>query len=193
MEETQALSSWATTRPELNAGRLMRAFVRINVYFYSKPPSKLSKTINKLGIKLNVFLYQRSQGRIMGRFGDLEALLITTTGRKSGQPRTVPLGYLYDQGRFIVIAVPGHFDIPGGPKALDPAWYLNLQAHPQAKINIGREIIDVTATTATGAEHDKYWNQFTTAYPFISEFFKRANRPPPVVVLTPNDLHPDSL
>ncbi|PSL05986.1 deazaflavin-dependent oxidoreductase (nitroreductase family) [Haloactinopolyspora alba] len=186
--DTQALSSWATTRPELNAGRFMRAFVRVNVYFYSKPPSKLSKTINKLGIKLNVFAYRRSQGRILGRFGDLEALLITTVGRKTGKERTVPLGYLFDRGRFIVVAVPGHFDIPGGPKAVDPAWYRNIQANPQASIHIGKEVIDVTAATATGADHDRYWEQFTTAYPFIGEFFKRADRPPPIVVLTPNDI-----
>ncbi|WP_207782587.1 nitroreductase/quinone reductase family protein [Phytoactinopolyspora limicola] len=191
--ETDALTSWATTRPQLNAGRFMRAFVRINVYFYSKPPSKLSKTINKFGIKLNVFLYQRSQGRILGRFGDLEALLITTIGRKTGRERTVPLGYLYDQGRFIVVAVPGHFDIPGGPKALDPSWYVNLKANPQARINIGPESMDVTASVATGSEHDRYWEQFTTAYPFIGEFFKRANRPPPIVILTPNDLDPQAL
>lgn len=190
--ETDSLTSWSTTKPQLNAGRLMRAFVRVNVYLYSKPPTRVSKTINKFGVRFNVFAYQRSRGRIMGRFGDLEALLLTTTGRKTGKPRTIPLGYVFDRGRFIVVAVPGHFDIPGGPKALDPAWYRNLQANPQAKINIGPEVIEVTAATATGADHDRYWRQFTTAYPFIGEFFKRANRPPPVVVLTPNDLELDA-
>lgn len=190
--ETNSLTSWSTTKPELNAGRLMRAFVRVNVYLYSKPPNRVSKTINKLGVRFNVFVYQRTQGRIMGRFGDLEALLLTTKGRKTGKPRTIPLGYVFDRGRFIVVAVPGHFDVPGGPKAIDPAWYRNLLADSQAKINIGPETMDVTATTATGAEHDRYWNQFTTAYPFIGEFFKRANRPPPVVILTPNDLEQDA-
>lgn len=191
--QTQALTSWATTRPQLNAGRFMRAFVRVNVYLYSKPPSKLSKTINKLGIKLNVAAYRLSHGKVLGRFGDLDALLITTTGRKSGRSRTVPLGYLYDQGRFIVVAVPGHFDIPGGPKALDPSWYLNLRADPKATINIGMETINVTGQVAEGEDHDRYWSAFTTAYPFIGEFFKRADREPPVVILTPDDLNPQEL
>lgn len=194
LPQPKMLTSWATTRPELNAGRFMRAFVRVNVYLYSKPPGKVSKSINKFFLRLNVFLYRKSKGRVMGRFGDLDALLITTLGRRSGKLRTTPLGYLYDGGRFIVVAVPGHFDVPGGPKAINPAWFLNIRTNLEATIDIGREQIEVTAEALTsGDRREEKWQRFVDAYPFIVEFQKRVGRPIPVVVLTPKDLNPQSL
>jgi deazaflavin-dependent oxidoreductase (nitroreductase family) len=162
----------------------------VNAYLYTRPPSKAKQSINRFFILLNIFLYRQSRGRILGRFGDLDALLITTTGRKTGKERTTPLGYMYDGGRFVVCAVPGHFDVPGGLKAAHPAWFLNLLANPQATIDIGREKIEVTAEVLfSGAERDKFWQRIIGAYPFISEFQKRANRLLPMVVLTPNDLN----
>lgn len=188
------LTSWSTTRPELNAGRFMRAFVRVNVYLYSKPPSKVTQRINRFFIRLNIFLYRKSQGRVLGRFGDLDALLITTTGRKTGKPRTTPVGYLFERGQFIVVGVPGHFDVPGGPKAVNPAWFLNLRANLEATIDIGPEQIEVTAEVLpAGPERDAMWQRFVDAYPFINEFQKRATRLIPVIVLTPKDLHLRSL
>jgi deazaflavin-dependent oxidoreductase (nitroreductase family) len=193
-EQTHMLTSWSTTRPELKAGRFMRAFVRVNVYLYTRPPSKAKQSINRFFIRLNVWLYRRSQGRIFGRFGDLDALLLTTTGRRTGKARTTPVGYMYEGGRFVVCAVPGHFDVPGGPKAVQPAWFLNLRANPQAAIDIGKEQIEVTAEVLPpGAERDKYWERITGVYPFIGEFQKRANHLLPMVVLTPNDLNPKDL
>jgi deazaflavin-dependent oxidoreductase (nitroreductase family) len=188
--QTEMLTSWSTTRPELDAGWFMKAFVRVNVYLYSKPPSKVLHSINKFFLRLNILLYRQSHGRILGKFGNLEALLLTTTGRKSGKKRTTPVAYLYDRGRFVVVAVPGHFDVPGGPKAAHPAWYLNLRATPTATIDIGREQIEVTATELYGDERDHYWQRFTDAYPFIGEFQNRAKRLLPLVRLIPDDLHP---
>lgn len=191
--KTKSLTSWSTTRPELDAGPLMRAFVRVNVYLYSRPPSKVQMSINKFFLRMNVFLYRKSHGRILGRFGGLEALLITTQGRKSGKSRTVPLGYLYERGRFVVVAVPGHFDVPGGPRATHPNWFLNLRARPEAGINIGREQIEVTAEELSGDERERMWRGFTDVYPFIGEFQKRAGHLIPLVRLTPKDLYPETL
>ena len=73
-------------------------------------------------------------------------LLLTTTGRASGQPRTTPLIYRADGDRWIVIASQG-----GAPK--NPSWYENLKASPQATIQIRSEEIPVRASTAEGAEH----------------------------------------
>ncbi len=184
--EKLMLTSWSTTRPELNAGRFIKAFVRVNVFLYSRPPSKISKAFGRASIRLNCYVYRKSHGKILGRFGDLDALLLTTTGRKTGKERTTPVGYQYVHGSFVVCAVPGHFDIPGGPKAVHPLWYLNLEAKPKATIDIGREQIDVNAKVlASGAERDKMWKGFTDVYPFIGEFQKRAGHPIPIVVLTP--------
>jgi deazaflavin-dependent oxidoreductase (nitroreductase family) len=193
IRETGMLTSWSTTRPQLDAGRFMKAFVRVNVYLYSKPPTKIQGSINRFFLRLNVFLYRKSQGRVLGKFGNLEALLLTTIGRKTGKKRTTPVAYLYDGGRFVVVAVPGHFDVPGGPKAAHPAWYLNLGATHTATIDIGREQIEVSATEVYGEERDKYWQRFTDAYPFISEFQNRAKRLLPIMRLTPNDLNPRNL
>jgi deazaflavin-dependent oxidoreductase (nitroreductase family) len=191
IRETNALTSWATTRPELNAGPLMRAFVRFNVYLYSKPPGGIQKRVNKFFLNVNVWAYQRSQGRIMGRFGDLDALLLHTMGRKSGKPRVVPLGYQFENGVFYAVAVPGHFDVPGGPKAIHPAWYLNVKATPEATIDIGREQIDVVVDEIHGAERDRIWKMYTDVYPFIWEFQNRASRLIPVVRFTPKDMLTD--
>ncbi|MBC6456923.1 nitroreductase family deazaflavin-dependent oxidoreductase [Actinomadura sp. HBU206391] len=187
------LTSWSTTKPQLDAGRFMKAFVRVNVYLYSKPPTKIQHSINKFFLRMNIFLYRKSHGRVLGKFGSLNALLLTTLGRKTGKERTTPVAYLYDGGRFVVVAVPGHFDVPGGPKAAHPAWYLNLSAKPEATIDIGREQIAVTAEELYGDERDRCWRGFTDAYPFIGEFQNRAKRLLPIMRLTPDDLDPQHL
>jgi deazaflavin-dependent oxidoreductase (nitroreductase family) len=193
MPETKAeipqekmLTSWATTRPELDAGWFINTFVRVNIFLYSRPPSKTSKAIGRASIRLNCYIYRKSHGKIFGRVGELDTLLLTTTGRKSGKARTTPVGFQYISGSFVVFAVPGHFDIPGGPKAVHPAWYLNLVANPQATIDIGPEQFPVNAKVLpSGAERDKMWQGFVDVYAFLDEFQKRAGRPIPIVMLTP--------
>jgi deazaflavin-dependent oxidoreductase (nitroreductase family) len=187
-QQVKALSSWSSTKPQLeDTNPLTRAFTRLNVYLYSKPPNKVVKRINKSFLHLNIYLFQKSQGRILGKFGKLDGLLITTTGRKTGLARTVPLGYVYDKGRFVVCAAPGHFDVPGGPQASQPAWYLNVKSNPQARIDIGPEQFDVDVQVLAGTERDRMWNHFTEVFPFIAEFQKRASHQIPVVVFTPTN------
>jgi deazaflavin-dependent oxidoreductase (nitroreductase family) len=187
-QDHSALSSWSTTKPEMeNTNVFVRAFTRLNVYLYSKPPSPAVKRINKSFLYLNIGLFRASHGRIFGHFGGLEALLLTTTGRKSGRSRTRPLGYVYDSGRFVVCAAPGHFDVPGGPQASHPAWYLNLRSNPRAAVDIGVERFDVTAEILEGSERDRMWKQITEVFPFIAEFQKRASHQIPVVALTAVD------
>lgn len=189
-----ALSSWSNTKPQMeDTNPLVQAFTRFNVYLYSKPPSKVVKKINKSFLHLNVFLYRKSRGKIMGHFGRLDAMLLTTTGRKSGLARTLPVGYVYDRGRYVVCAAPGHFDVPGGPQASHPAWYHNLRANPVVTVDIGAERFEATAEILQGDERDRRWKEFTGVFPFIAEFQKRASHLIPVVVLTPTDLNPDVL
>lgn len=195
IKETSALSSFRTTRPDegLDAGPLARAFIRINVYIYSKPPKKLQKKLSKGALNAHIWLYRRSQGRMGGKMGNMDAMLLHTLGRKTGKERVVPVGYVFEQGCFYAVAVPGHFDIPGGPKGLHPAWYLNLKAIPEVTINIGREQIVSVAETLTGAERDRIWAKYQAVLPFINEFQNRASRLLPVVKFTPKDMLPASM
>lgn len=195
IKETTALSSFRTTRPDegLDAGPLTRAFMRVNVYIYSKPPKKLQKKFSKGALNAHIWLYRRSQGRMGGKMGNLDALLLHTLGRKTGKERVVPIGYVYEQGCFYAVAVPGHFDIPGGPKGLHPAWYLNLKATPEVTIDIGREQIVSVAETLTGEERARIWEKYQAVLPFINEFQNRASRLLPVVKFTPKDMLPASM
>jgi deazaflavin-dependent oxidoreductase (nitroreductase family) len=188
------LSTWSSTKPRMeNTNPLVQAFTRFNVYLYSKPPSRTFKRINRSFLRLNIVLYRASRGKIMGRFGRLNAMLLTTTGRKTGKARTNPVGYIYEQGRFFVCAAPGHFDIPGGPQSTHPGWYWNIRSNPKVRVDIGPEQFEATAEILAGDERDRMWHRFTEVFPFIAMFQMRASRPIPVIALTPADLNPDTL
>jgi F420H(2)-dependent quinone reductase len=85
----------------------------------------------KVMIRVYVFLYRASGGAIGGKIQGLPVLLITTTGRKSGKSRTVPLGYLKDGSTYVIIA-----SNAGQPR--HPAWFFNLQSHPEATLQAKR-------------------------------------------------------
>jgi deazaflavin-dependent oxidoreductase (nitroreductase family) len=144
-------------------------------------PAKALILINKGIVRANVHLYRRSGGKILGRFGKLDALLITTVGRKSGKVRTNPVGYLWDRGRFVICAA-------YGGESVNPAWYLNLRATSKATVEIGREKIEVTAEVlAPGAERDRLWRRLSDVFPSYTTFQNKTERILPVVVLTPTD------
>lgn len=144
-----------------------------------KPPSRFKIAINKGVVRLNVYVYRKSGGKILGRFGRLDALLITTLGRKTGKTRTNPVGYIYDGGRF---AVCGAY----GGEAVHPAWFLNLRAVPKATVEVGREKIDVTAEVLSdGPERDRIWGRMVDVFPSFGKFQNKTDRLIPVVILTP--------
>ena len=89
---------------------------------------KLLKTILKPASLLNTWVYRMSGGKIGGTAGGAPVVLLTTTGRKSGQPRTAPLLYLEDNGNIIVVASQGGM-------STNPLWFRNLEAHPEAEID----------------------------------------------------------
>jgi F420H(2)-dependent quinone reductase len=101
-------------------------------------------------LKLHQFLYQRSGGRIGARAGGAPALLLTTTGRRSGEPRTSALIYLRDGDRLVVVASNGGSDRP-------PAWLLNLQANPGVGVQIGTRQFSARATVAEPEERERLW------------------------------------
>ena len=122
-------------------------------------------------------LYRRSGGRIGGKVGKAPILLLTTVGRKSGQARTLPLGYARDGERLLVIA-----SALGAPK--HPAWYLNLRDDPRVTVRLGDETRQMVAETATGAERARLWQQLIVEFPFFVEHQQKTTREIPVVILS---------
>ncbi|HEY0416537.1 MAG TPA: nitroreductase family deazaflavin-dependent oxidoreductase [Gaiellaceae bacterium] len=127
---------------------------------------------------LHRILYIASGGRIGSRMWGLEILLLTTTGRRSGRARTVPLCSLRDGESFVVIGSYGGLD-------RSPSWWLNLQAEPHATARVGRETHEVVAREATAAERERLWARVTDRAPGYLDYQRRTARRIPVVVLEP--------
>ncbi|MDB5068170.1 MAG: deazaflavin-dependent nitroreductase family protein [Chloroflexi bacterium] len=123
-------------------------------------------------------LYRRTGGRIGGRFRGAPCLLLTVTGRKSGQPRTAPLMYGRDGEDYIIIASKG-----GMPKS--PVWWLNLRSNPAAEVEVGAERLRVTAEQVEGEERERLWRLMTGIYPTYDAYQKKTSRVIPVVRLRP--------
>jgi deazaflavin-dependent oxidoreductase (nitroreductase family) len=121
-------------------------------------------------------VYRVTGGKIGGRIGKLPVLLLTTIGRKSGQPRTQPLAYTRAGDGYAVIASKG-----GAPQ--HPLWYLNLRANPLAEVTVGRETRKVRARDAEGEERERLWRALAYLYPGYDRYAQKTSRRIPVVVL----------
>lgn len=115
----------------------------------------------------------------VGGPGVLPTLLLTTTGRKLGQPRSLPLIYGEAGDSYVVIASKG-----GAPT--HPAWFLNLEANPRCELMVGAKAVSARARIAEGEERERLWTQMVAIYPPYAEYQQRAvTRTIPVVVLDP--------
>jgi deazaflavin-dependent oxidoreductase (nitroreductase family) len=103
-------------------------------------------------------------------------LLLTTTGRRSGEPRTTPLIYGRKGDDFLIVASKG-----GAPEP--PGWYTNLETQPEAEIQVLDERIPVRARTATEAEKPDLWERMVAEWPHYDAYQEKTDRPIPVVVL----------
>jgi deazaflavin-dependent oxidoreductase (nitroreductase family) len=122
----------------------------------------------------------RAGGPIEGMHRE-RLLLLSTTGARSGRPRTTPMMFHPDGDRLLVIA-----SNVGAPR--HPNWYLNLAANPRVTVEVGNEVdsecYEAVAGTAEGAERERLWNMLTQHYPFFAEHQRRTEREIPVVILT---------
>jgi deazaflavin-dependent oxidoreductase (nitroreductase family) len=126
-------------------------------------------------------LIRLSGGRIRRSFlftGGLPLLVITTVGRKTGQERSTPLGYVRHGQAFAVIA-----SNAGSNRV--PAWWLNLQSDPHAEILVDRTTHNVIARPATPSEDDTLWAQFARLNPGYDEYRQLTARRIPVIILEP--------
>ncbi len=115
----------------------------------------------------------------VGGPGVLPTLLLTTTGRKSGEARLSPLIYGKAGDGYVIIASKG-----GWPT--HPHWYLNLDAKPECEVQVASKQMAARARVASGEERDRLWKQMAELYPPYDEYQKNAgDREIPVVVLEP--------
>jgi deazaflavin-dependent oxidoreductase (nitroreductase family) len=127
----------------------------------------------------HIKLYRETKGEqgYYWRYGTT-ILLLDTVGNKSGQPRTHALIFRPWKDAFLVVASNGGTDAP-------PAWSLNLQARPDAQIQVKGQVIPVRARVATAAEKPAMWAEMTDAWPDYDDYQTRTDRGIPVVVLEP--------
>jgi len=144
-----------------------------------------TRTIIKIMSRANTRLYRATGGRL-GKTWRIGAglrqappiCLLTTTGRKTGQQRTVPLVYLADGANIVLVASQG-----GRPE--NPMWYLNVVANPAVEIEIGRNRRAYKARAATGAEYDELWQKMVGIYRDFDTYQSWTEREIPVVVCEP--------
>jgi deazaflavin-dependent oxidoreductase (nitroreductase family) len=132
----------------------------------------------RLGGKLNVPVYRATRGRLFGRIGRAPVLLLTTTGRRSGQERTAPVLYLADGEWLVVIGSNAGNERP-------PAWMLNLQANPEAEVQVRGTRRTVRARLAEGDERDELWRRMNDQYGGFDQYRARTGRRIELVVLEP--------
>jgi F420H(2)-dependent quinone reductase len=122
------------------------------------------------------WLYRATGGKIGRSVSGLPVLLLTTTGRRTGRPRTWPLGYLEDGDDLVIIA-------SAGGVSAHPAWYLNLRDHPEVTVRIGDQVRQMRAETAQGEERARLWAKAVARYAGFAQYQKTTRREIPVVVL----------
>jgi deazaflavin-dependent oxidoreductase (nitroreductase family) len=131
----------------------------------------------KLFVKAHVWLYKASGGRRGTTLRGRQVLLLTTTGKKSGQPRTVPVVPYVEGDDIFVIA-----SMAGAPQ--HPAWFHNLRANPDVGVQLGPSTWRAHAEVLEeGPERDRLWKAITTRMPDFAEYQKRTSRVIPVVKL----------
>lgn len=120
--------------------------------------------------------FRANGGKVGGMFRDLSLLLLTTTGARSGAPRTVPVAYGLDGDIPIILASKG-----GSPT--HPDWYINLRKHPEVTVDLGSGPYPARAHTATGEERERLSRMMRGVIPNAAETQSRTSRQIPVVLL----------
>jgi len=144
--------------------------------------SKATVTIIKWMSRFNVAAYKATNGRIGGKWRvgsafpwGIPVCLLTTTGRKTGRPRTAPLLFLEDGDKVVLVASQG-----GLPK--HPLWFRNIQANPEVTVQIRSRVRTMRARVATDEERAVYWPRLTAMYPDFDNYQSWTDRVIPVVV-----------
>jgi deazaflavin-dependent oxidoreductase (nitroreductase family) len=120
--------------------------------------------------------FRANDGNV-GQFAKQPLLLLHTKGAKSGAPRVNPLAYLAGDD---VLYVFGTF----GGRPEHPAWFHNLKANPQVRVEVGTEAFEAVAAEVTGAERDRIYAEQSAFNPGFREYQEKTSRIIPVIALT---------
>lgn len=121
--------------------------------------------------------YRETDGEVGHEWNGTQTLLLTTKGRKSGEPKTTPLIYApHEDGAVTVVASKGGADEP-------PGWYSNIQADPEVEVQIRGDRFRARARTATAEEKPEMWKTMVSEWPDYDEYQTKTDREIPVVVL----------
>ena len=150
-----------------------RALVRLG------PTRAFAALYHRYGPRADPWLYRHSGGRIASRLFGLPALLLTTTGARSGLPRTSPLLYARDAADFVVTGT--NFGQPH-----HPAWTANLLAHPEAIVEVADQRFPVVARMVEEEERAELWPRLLAFYPGYDTYVVRSGRVPRTFVLRPH-------
>ncbi|KMS89557.1 nitroreductase family deazaflavin-dependent oxidoreductase [Prauserella rugosa] len=123
--------------------------------------------------------YEETDGEVGHVWQDgVPTLVLTTTGRKTGQPRKFALIYQTHGDSYVVVASKG-----GAPD--HPGWYKNLVADPHVTVQVGAKRFDAVARTASAEEKAELWPTMAAVWPAFDDYRAKTNRDIPVVVLDP--------
>ena len=127
-------------------------------------------------MRVHALVYRASGGRLMGSIRGSRVLLLTTTGRKSGKLRTVPLLYLEDGDDYIIVA-----SAAGAPN--HPAWHRNLAVDARVHMQVRSRQMAAAAETVVGEERAGLWTKVTEMYSDYATYQTRTSREVPLVRL----------
>jgi deazaflavin-dependent oxidoreductase (nitroreductase family) len=131
--------------------------------------------ISLLGAE-HVRVYQETNGETGYLWNGVPTLLLTTKGRKSGEPRIIPIIYTPIGDKYVIIASKG-----GSPT--HPKWYLNVEADPHVQVQVKADKFDAIARTAQSPEREQIWAECVKAWPNYDIYQSRTERQIPVVVI----------
>jgi deazaflavin-dependent oxidoreductase (nitroreductase family) len=134
----------------------------------------------RIFMAINAFLIRISRGWIGTQLGSQTILILHTIGRKSDQPRSIPIAYFFHEGKYLIVE-------SNWGKDNHADWYFNLQKQPQASIEVKGGLIKVKASFAEQDEYARLWDYVTKKHPPYLEYQKMTTRRIPIVVFQPID------
>ena len=141
-----------------------------------KRPRGMGRTMLRVGGTIHRFMYRRGLARKMGQ---MQQVLLTTTGRKSGKPHTVPLGAIREGDGWVVIASFGGADV-------DPSWWLNMKANPDVTVQVNDQVIKARMQEITDpADRERIWNTVVSTMKGYANYPKKTSRVIPLGLLRP--------
>jgi deazaflavin-dependent oxidoreductase (nitroreductase family) len=141
--------------------------------------TRVENAIDRHSVRFGAWLLRRTRGRAV-HLWHRRALVLTTTGRRTGLPRTVVVQYFPDSRDMVIVAansgMPTH-----------PAWYLNLTEHPEATVDVEGQTMRVRAEEMPPAEADTWWPRVLATAPDYDRYRARTDRRLPLLRLVPVD------